>query len=303
MGKSDLALELAEELGAEILCADSMQVYKRMDIGTAKPTSDERARVPHHLLDLVYPDQPFSAARYAEAFGRAAAEVHGRGRLPLVVGGTGLYIRSAVRPFLFPDVGARPEIRGQLAAQAQIIGPAGLHARLTIADPTAAAAIHPNDLRRIIRALEVYESTGRPISAWREEHRGSCSDYDPIYVCLTRDRAELYRRIDLRTDRMIAAGFPDEVRTLLEAGYGRDLPSMQGLGYRELAACLGGESTLAGAIEEIKRRTRNYAKRQLTWFRHEPDLQWLDLSRHTVASARMEILRLLAGRWQASSNS
>jgi len=303
VGKSDLALELAEELGAEILCADSMQVYIGMDIGTAKPTPDERARVPHHLLDLVHPDQPFSAARYAEAFRRAVAEVHGRGRLPMVVGGTGLYIRSAVRPFLFPDVGARPEMRADLAAQAQIIGPAGLHTRLAIVDPAAAAAIHPNDLRRIIRALEVYETTGRPISAWREEHRGSSSDYDLLYICLTRDRQELYGRIDLRTDRMIAAGFPDEVRILLEAGYGRALPSMQGLGYRELTSYLSGESTLAGAIEEIKRRTRNYAKRQLTWFRHEPDLHWLDLSQHAKVSARMEILRLLAGRWQASSNS
>ena len=303
VGKSDLALDLAEHLNAEILCADSMQVYRLMDIGTAKPTPDERARIPHHLLDLVYPDQPFSAARYAEEFGRVAAQVYDRGHLPLVVGGTGLYIRSAVRPLLFPDVGARPECRSRLAAQAEIVGSAGLHARLAAVDPKAAGAIHPNDLRRIIRALEVYETTGRPISAWRDEPRRSSPDYDPIYVCLTRNRDELYQRIELRTDRMIAAGFPGEVRALLDAGYGRNLPSMQGLGYRELAAHLSGESTLAEAVGEIKRRTRNYAKRQLTWFRHEPYLHWLDLSRQTSQNVRAEILRLLAGRWQAPSNS
>ena len=302
VGKSELALSLARRLGGEIISADSMQVYRGMDIGTAKPTPAERALVPHHLIDLVYPDEPFSAARYAEKFAKAAAGVAGRGRLPIVVGGTGLYIRAAVRPFLFPDAGARPGLRAELARLAAEIGPQALHLRLAAVDPEAAERIHPNDLRRIIRALEVYEATGRPISAWQRLFARR-QPYETVFVCLTRERGELYRRIEARTERMIAAGFVEEVKSLLAAGYGRELPSMQGLGYRELCSYLHGECSLAEAVERIKKRTRHYAKRQLTWFRREPVSLWLDLTISSAEEAQAQILRLLAGRWEGPSNS
>lgn len=302
VGKSELALSLAQRIGGEIVSADSMQVYRLMDIGTAKPTPAERALVPHHLIDLVYPDEPFSAARYAEEFAKVAAEVAGRGRLPIVVGGTGLYIRAAVRPFLFPDAGARPELRAGLARLAEEISPQALHLRLAEVDPEAAERIHPNDLRRIIRALEVYEATGRPISAWQRlfvQRR----PYETVFVCLTRERGELYRRIEARAEKMIAAGLVEEVKSLLAAGYGRELPPMQGLGYREICSYLHGECTLAEAVEIMKKRTRHYAKRQLTWFRREPVELWLDLTLSPEEEARAQILRLLAGRWERSSNS
>jgi len=302
VGKSELALELAGLLEGEILAVDSMQVYRRMDIGTAKPTPTERSLVPHHLIDLYDPDQPFSAALYAELFQQAAAAVSGRGHLPIMVGGTGLYIRAAVRPFLFPEIGSQPEIRARLAALSATLGRAELHHRLAAVDPVAAVRIHPNDSRRVIRALEVFEATGRPISAWQQEHTQP-SLFDPVFICLTRDRADLYRRIENRVDRMIADGFVGEVRSLLAAGYGRGLPAMQGLGYRELAAYLAGECSLPQATAEIKRLTRNYAKRQLTWFRHEPGLTWYDLSVLSSDTVRREILRTLAGRRPAPSNS
>lgn len=301
VGKSDLALDLARKTGGEILCADSMQVYRLMEIGTAKPTAAERALVRHHLLDLVYPDEPFSAAQYAEAFREAVRGVDERGKLPIVVGGTGLYIRAALRPFLFPDAGCRPEIRARLQEFAKTDGAAALHARLAAVDPAAAARIHPHDIRRAIRALEVHEATGRPISAWQREPEPD-TPYDALYICLSRGREELYARIEARADRMMADGFAGEVENLLAAGFGRDLPAMQGLGYRELGAYLHGECSLAQAVAELKKRTRNYAKRQLTWFRHERDTIWLDLSTRSPAEAASEILRLLAGRRKGPSN-
>lgn len=301
VGKSDLGLQLARRLGGEILCADSMQVYRLLDIGTAKPTAAERAQVPHHLLDLVYPDEPFSAAQYAEACREAIGRVHALGRLPIVIGGTGLYIRAALRPFLFPDAGGRPELRARLQTFAEANGPAALHARLQTLDPDAAARIHPHDVRRVIRALEVQEATGRPISAWQREAEGS-SPYDLIHLCLTREREELYERIEARTECMLAEGFTEEVGRLLQAGYGRQLPPMQGLGYRELAAHLQGDCPLPEAVATIKQRTRHYAKRQLTWFRHERDVHWLNLTSRQKEWAIEEILSLLAGRWKDSSN-
>lgn len=301
VGKSELGMLLAERLGGEILAADSMQVYRLMDIGTAKPTPEERARIPHHLLDLVYPDEPFSAAAYARAFAAAAADVAGRGRLPIVVGGTGLYIRAAVRQLLFPDIGARPELRERLKKEAAAVGKAELHRRLALVDPEAAARIHPNDLFRTIRALEVYEATGRPITAWQRDERRS-SPYEAVFLGLARERAELYQRIDARADAMMAQGFPGEVESLLARGYSPDLPPMQGLGYRELCAYFGGRCGWDEAVAEIKKRTRNYAKRQLTWFRREPDLSWIDLTGKGIDAAAGEILRLLAGRWESPSN-
>ena len=301
VGKSDLALGLAQELGGEILTADSMQVYKLMDIGTAKPSAEERSLVPHHLLDLIYPDTPFSVAQYAEEFHRTVAAMAGRGGLPIVAGGTGLYIRAAIRPFLFPEAGRQAGLRESLQAEAEIVGPAGLHAALAKVDAPAAARIHPHDTRRVIRALEVYRATGKPISVLQRES-GQDSPYKPIYVCLTRDREELYQRIDARAGQMLQAGFLAEVRDLLAAGYGSHLPPMQGLGYRELASHLTGKSSLPDAMDRLKQRTRNYAKRQLTWFRHEPDVNWLNLSLLTREKAKEEILRLWAGRWKSSSN-
>ncbi|NLG85456.1 MAG: tRNA (adenosine(37)-N6)-dimethylallyltransferase MiaA, partial [Firmicutes bacterium] len=189
-----------------------------------------------------------------------------------------LYIRAATRPFLFPDVGARPEIRAALTDLVATIGPQGLHRELAAVDPEAAARIHPHALRRIIRALEVYRATGLPISFWQRSFGGGSSPYETVYVCLTREREELYRRIEARAEAMIAAGLVEEVRQLLAAGYGRNLPAMQGLGYREIVSYLAGETSLSQAVATMKKRTRHYAKRQLTWFRKEPVDLWLDLT-------------------------
>ena len=272
-----------------------------MDIGTAKPSAEERALVPHHLLDLVEPDEQFSAARYATLFKDCLAEISARGRLPIVVGGTGLYIRAAVRPFLFPDAGARPEVRAQLLALAEEESPGRLHDMLMTVDPEAAAKIHPNDIRRTVRALEVHKTTGRPISEWQRSMSQPPAE-DTIFVVLTRERAELYARIDARAELMIAAGFLDEVGLLLQKGYGPELPAMQGLGYREFCRHLTGACPFSDAVDEWKKRTRNYAKRQLTWFRHESGVVWFDLTNYGADSVQAEILHLLEGRWEGPSN-
>jgi tRNA dimethylallyltransferase len=266
-GKSALGLALAERLDGEILCCDSMQVYRGMDVGTAKATAEERRRRPHHLLDLVDPGQPFHAAAWAVAARTAIAEVSGRGRLPIIVGGTGLYFRALVRG-LFDAPPADPVIRARHQAEAAAAGVESLHRRLAEVDPATAARLLPGDLLRISRALEIYEQTGQSIS---ERHQRSEPPPSlPMFaVVLEPPTAELRPRIAARVQAMMAAGFLDEVRGLRAAGFG-DTRALQAIGYRELGHHLDGTITLPAAITEIERVTVAYARRQRTWFRREP---------------------------------
>jgi tRNA dimethylallyltransferase len=265
-GKSALGLALAQQLGGEILCCDSMQVYRGLDVGTAKPTAAEQALVPHHLLDLVSPAEPFHAARWAGLARQSIAEVTARGRLPIIVGGTGLYHRALVRG-LFQAPPSDAAIRARHEAEAAALGVPALHARLQGIDPMAAARILPNDLLRISRALEVYEQTGVPLS---ELHRRAQPPAPLQLFALVLDPAlpELRRRIEARVDDMVAQGFVDEVRRLHAAGFAATR-ALAGLGYRQLGLHLEGRASLAEAVAETKRATVAYARRQRTWFRKE----------------------------------
>ncbi|KUK40952.1 MAG: tRNA dimethylallyltransferase [Clostridia bacterium 62_21] len=275
-GKTEVGILVAGELNGEVVSADSMMVYRGMDIGTAKPTLVERRGVPHHLIDVVEPHAAFSVALYQELAEKCIADIHARGRLPLLVGGTGLYIRSVIDRYRFvaaPD----PDLRRRLVDEARLAGPDALHARLAAVDPAAAARIHPHNVRRVIRALEVYHQTGQPITSFQEPQRDASPKYRLWMFGLTMPREELYRRIEERVDRMLAAGLVDEVRRLLEGGYHRRFTAMQALGYKEIAAYLEGESTFEEAVRLLKRNTRRFAKRQLTWFRRDPRIRWLDV--------------------------
>ncbi len=276
-GKSELAIRLARELDAEIVNADSMQVYRGMDIGTAKPAPAQRKEIPHHLIDVADPDQPFSAADFALAADEAIRGTTGRGKRVIVAGGTGLYIRALLKGLVDSPSGAG-EIRRELQEEARELGNQAMLEKLGRVDPELAARIHPNNRVRIIRALEVYRLTGVPLSRYQQEHGFSGRRYESLQIGIKVERRELYRRIDERVERMVEDGLLDEVHGLLASGYGRDLKSMRAIGYKEAAACLAGEYGPDEAVRLIKRDTRRYAKRQLTWFNADPDILWLEYS-------------------------
>ena len=272
-GKTGLAIDLARRLGGEIVGADSMQIYRYMDIGTAKPTPAEQALAAHHMIDVADPDEAFDAAMYAEAAGLAVRDIVARGRLPLVVGGTGLYIKALIYG-LFEEGPSNPDIRRQLNREVQEKGGPTLHRQLAEVDHPAADKIHPNDTYRIIRALEVYRITGQPLSQYQQRHRFQQPRFDPLTLGVAWPREILYDRINRRVDLMMAEGFEEEVRALLAKGYDRELKSMQSLGYRHLTAFIAGEASLDETVQTLKRDHRRYAKRQLTWFRANPDVHW-----------------------------
>ncbi len=284
VGKTALALELAERLGAEIVNADSRQVYRQLDIGSAKPTAAERARVPHHVFDVVDPDQPFDCARYRELAAAAIADIRGRGRRVLVVGGTGLYVK-ALRYGLFPGPPRNAELRARLEAEEQAAA-GSLHRRLTELDPVTAARLHPHDRVRLIRALEVELVTGRPMSAWQAEHGFRAASVPMTLIGLTLARARLRQRLAQRCRAMIEAGLLDEVRDLWKRGYPRALPTLQTIGYREMGAVLAEEMNLDEALAAMIRATCQLAKRQLTWFRADPTVRWFDAEGETDRLAR-----------------
>jgi tRNA dimethylallyltransferase len=273
-GKTAVGIEVARALGGEIVSADSMQVYRYMDIGTAKPTAAEQAAVRHHLIDVADPDEPFDAAAYMAHGRRALADLIRRGRTPVVVGGTGLYLKALLCG-LFRSDARDAAVRARLRAEAEAQGPAALHARLAQRDPQAAARLHPNDAVRILRALEVLEVTGRPISELQREHRFGDAPFRALKIGLALERAALYRRIDRRVEAMLAAGLEEEVRALLARGYGPQLKSMQSIGYSHMAALIAGRSSRAECVRTLQRDTRRFAKRQLTWFRADPEIMWL----------------------------
>ncbi len=287
VGKTALSMELARRFNGEIISADSRLFYRGMDIGTAKPSVAERAAAPHHLIDLAAPDETLSLGEYQRLAYRTIDEVLARGRLPILVGGTGQYVWAVVEGWGIPEVAPNPALRASLEA----LGQDELARRLAALDPTAAGRIDPRNVRRVIRALEVTLLTGRPIS---ELQRKTPPPYDIIMLGLTRDRDSLYARIDARVDSMMAEGLLAEVIRLGEAGYGPHLPSMSGLGYRQLLAHLAGEMTLEEAVERIKFETHRFARQQATWFRgDDPRIRWFEADdTGAVVSAVEEWLRV-----------
>lgn len=277
-GKSALAIRLAEVLGGEIISADSMQVYRYMDIGTAKPTREEQKRIGHHLIDIVRPDQSFNAALYGVLATKAIDDLHRRERPILLVGGTGLYIKTLTQG-LFAHPRIDPDVRRRLKEETALKGDDVLYEELRQADPITASKLHPHDLVRIRRALEVFHGTGLPISAYQDQHRFGERPYVTLKIGIEINREELYRRVDERVDRMIERGLLNEVEGLLEMGYGSELKPMQSLGYKQMVQYIRNEIGWTEAVRQMKRDTRHYAKRQRTWFKADPEICWFEAER------------------------
>ncbi|UYN89716.1 MAG: tRNA (adenosine(37)-N6)-dimethylallyltransferase MiaA [Anaerolineales bacterium] len=276
VGKTETAIVIAERWNGEIVSADSRLFYRGMDIGTAKPTAEQRSAVVHHLIDIAEPGETLSLAVFQQQASAAIADIHVRGKLPLLVGGTGQYIQAILAGWLPPALPPQPALRAALEGWAEQIGGDALHARLAVLDPAAATNIDPRNVRRTLRALEVIFATGRRFSHQRGQ---APSPYRVLRLGLTRPRAELHARIDARIDAMLAAGWLDEVRSLLAAGYSPSLPSLSAIGYAQLAQYLAGELPLDEAVAEIKRLTRSFVRRQYAWFKPaDPAIHWVDLS-------------------------
>lgn len=274
-GKSDLAVELALEVDGEVISADSMQIYREMDIGTAKPSTEERKGIPHHLIDIVNPDEEFSAAQFQASAKACIKDIISRGKVPVVAGGTGLYINTLVYNFTFSETTTDWEYRERLHDIASKRGPLYLYELLKEVDEKSAENIHPNNVKRVIRALEVFKSTGKPISEHQIESRQEPPPYDYKIFGLHVERDILYDRIEKRVDKMVESGLCKEVESILNKGYSPDLVSLQGIGYKEIIAVINGSFALSDAINEIKSGTRHLAKRQMTWFRKTEGLKWL----------------------------
>ncbi|MBI1908843.1 MAG: tRNA (adenosine(37)-N6)-dimethylallyltransferase MiaA [Deltaproteobacteria bacterium] len=287
-GKTKLALELAERLGAEIISADSGQVYRGLDIGTAKPTPEERKKIPHHLIDLIEPPESFSAPLFAKKADAALQEISSRGKRSLLVGGTGLYIRVFLEG-IFEGPARNEEYRKKLELLKKEKGNGFLHQELKRVDPKAAEKIHPNDPQRIVRALEVFHLTGKPISEWWEASRGATRRAPTLKIGLTLEREELYRRINERVLKMINAGWIGEVEGIIQK-WGSNIPPLKLVGYREIAEYLKGKRGKEETISRIQQKTRNYAKRQLTWFRADKEIRWMNLSEITEGFIRNSFL-------------
>ena len=287
VGKSRVAVEVAKAFETEVLTADSRQVYRGMDVGTDKPIPEERQAVPHRLIDLVNPDEPFNTGSYRRQALNEIERLHRDLRLPLVVGGTGLYVRTLIKG-LCDAPPSDPIVRAALRQDAKDHGHDRLYARLVAVDPVAAARLHPRDESKVIRALEVYQLSGRRMSEFQEGHRFAERPFSVLIIGLNRDRNALYRRIEARIDWQLAHGLIEETKLLLVQGYQRDSAAMKGLGYRHVAEHLAGEYDAAEMVRRFKRDTRHFSKRQMTWFRKEPGIQWLTIeesesAQHTAA--------------------
>jgi len=292
-GKSDLAMELAEKYGGEIVCIDSRTVYRRIDIGTAKPSKKERAEIPHHMLDLLDLDEKCDAVWFAEEAREKTEDISERGNLPVLVGGAGFYLRAVLHGLFSIDL--YREEREEFAAQIRDIPTQALYCRLEEVDRAGSAKIHPNDRYRVVRALEIYELSGKPMSEHiRDQNEENSFDLNTIKIGLNTDREIIHGRINRRTERMIKAGWIDEVRTLLEDGVDPGWPGMQTIGYQEIISHLRGDMRLSECIERISASTRQYAKRQLTWFRKEEEVEWLDIAEDDPLS---EVSMILDKEW------
>ena len=288
-GKTALAVELARRHNGEVESADSMQIYRRMDIGTAKPTPEEMGGVPHHMLDVADPEEDFSVARYVDMAAKCVDDILSRGRLPILAGGTGLYIDSLLSGRTFAPFQPDSPLRGQLEEQLRREGGAAMLARLAQVDPDSAARLHPNDEKRIIRALEVYQSTGKTITQHNLETRAIPPRYDALTLALAfEQREDMWSRIDRRVDQMMDQGLVDEVQRLLDSGVPAKCTAMQAIGYKEMAAALLSHGDVSAGAEEVKLRSRQYAKRQLTWFRRNRAARWLLWGREPDFAAALQ---------------
>lgn len=288
-GKTRLAIDIAKAVGGEIVSADSMQIYKYMDIGSAKPTAEEQSEVKHHLIDFLEPDAEFSVADYTEAAHGVIADIAARGKMPVMCGGTGLYINSVINDITFGETETDYELRDELQKYADENGNEALAKMLAEFDPVSAKRLHPNNVRRVIRAIEFYKLTGQTISEHQDLTKQTDGRYSPTMFCIAWDREELYGRINKRVDIMLKDGLVDEVRRLADMGYTKALNSMKAIGYKELIDYFNGECTYEEAVELIKQSSRRYAKRQLTWFRRDERIHWLDAKGNPFEQA-MEIL-------------
>lgn len=296
VGKTALSIALAKAINGEIISADSMQVYRHMDIGSAKIKTEEMAGVPHHLIDVLEPTEAFNVVVFQKLAKEAMREIYERGRIPILVGGTGFYIQAVLYDIDFTENDEDASLRSELEGLARREGPEILYEKLKAVDPDACKSIHAHNVKRVIRALEFYEKTGQRISEHNEIQRQNISPYRFAYFVLNDRREEIYKRIDIRVDQMMAAGLVEEVRQLKGMGCTKDMVSMQGLGYKEILRYLEGELTLEEAVYLIKRDTRHFAKRQLTWFRREKDVIWMekgnfDQCGQNVLDQMQEILR------------
>lgn len=290
VGKTELSIAVAKQLDAEIISADSMQVYRGMDIGTAKPSEQERQGIPHHLIDVVDPSHDFTVAEYQELAEKAISDIQEKGKVPLLTGGTGLYIRAVIDGFDFPGQDEDLALRARLQRFAQVHGNEALHRMLQKVDPTSAQRLHPNDVRRVIRALEVYELTGIPLSQHLKGQEDRPPRHKAVMFGLTRPRQQLYKRCDERVELMLKNGLLDEVRNLLNMGFDQRSTALQAIGYKELIGYFTGQYSWDEAVRLLKRNTRRYAKRQYTWFLRDNRITWLDLSQMSLSDAAAKIV-------------
>ena len=286
VGKTELSIQLAKAINGEIISADSMQVYKKMDIGTAKIRPEEMMGVKHYLIDEFEPDEEFNVMKFKEYTDKYMNEIYEKGKIPILVGGTGFYIQAVLKDVEFKEEESS-DIRKELEEFANVHGPQALHERLAQIDPKSAEVIHQNNVRRVIRAIEFYEQTGMKFSEHNENEKQKQSPFNYVYFVLNQDRKILYDRIEKRIDIMMKDGLVEEVKSLISQGYGRDLVSMQGLGYKEIVAYLEGKITLEEAVYILKRDTRHFAKRQITWFKRETDVTWLDKDIYKTSEEQM----------------
>lgn len=293
VGKTDFSLAMSQKIRGEIISADSMQIYQHMSIGTAKPSREEMKLVPHHMIDCVQPDEEFTVADFQNQVENLIPRICRRKSLPMLVGGTGLYVQAVLEGFIFPQMITDWDYRHQLHELAKKEGNHVVHERLEKIDPELAAKLHPNDLRRVIRGLEVYQQTGKTPTYFHERAASQPPRYKTIKLGLTRNRAELYQRINQRVEMMINEGLVGEVRALLQDGYTSDLTSMQGLGYKEIVGYLEGEYDLAEAIYLLKRNTRHFAKRQITWFKRDSEIVWLNLDQLSIGEMLEKAIKII----------
>ncbi|MFC7392632.1 tRNA (adenosine(37)-N6)-dimethylallyltransferase MiaA [Scopulibacillus cellulosilyticus] len=296
VGKTALSLEIASHMNGEIINGDAMQVYKDLDIGTAKIPVNERKGIPHHLIDFLPPDHTYTVAEFQKDARQWIRSINHQHKLPVIVGGTGLYIKAALYDYQFSDIDSQPELRKKLEHAAQVEGPDSLHKMLAEVDSIAAQKIHPNNVKRVIRALEVYYSTGVPFSKQQQIDKPE-PVYDMVLIGLTMERELLYERINQRVDDMIEAGLIEEARRLYDSGI-RNTQSVQAIGYKELYLYFDGECSLDEAIRLLKRNSRRFAKRQFTWFKHQMDITWFDMTGFSshFSQIAQEILAYVAGK-------
>ena len=290
-GKTKLSVELAKKANGEIISADSVQIYKKLDIGSAKPTKEEMSNIPHHMIDILEPTENFSVADYVERAKSVIADVSSRGKLPIIVGGTGLYISSLVDNVMFSEAETDFALRDELNKKAEEMGAEKFHALLAEVDPVSAENIHPNNVKRVVRALEIYYSTGKTMTEHNAVSKLVPSPYDAKMYALTSDREVIYERIDKRVDIMVNDGLLEEVDGLLKDGVTKDMQSMQAIGYKEIVSYFEGKLTKEEAIDAVKQNSRRYAKRQLTWFNRMKNINWLFIDKEDYKASACEITR------------